>query len=61
MFYSPELDYYVVTRYEDISAVFKDDESFSPRNIGDPVTPLCPAAQAKLDEHDFETPHYDRA
>ena len=29
VFYSPELDYWVVTRYEDIKAIFSDPKTFS--------------------------------
>jgi cytochrome P450 len=29
VFYAPAIDYYVVTRYEDIEAIFLDHETFS--------------------------------
>lgn len=54
VFYSSVLDWYVVTRYEDIRAVSGDTESFSSRNFSDPVVALCPAARAKLEEHGFK-------
>jgi hypothetical protein len=42
VFYSPELDYWVVTRYEDIKAVFSDPKTFSASNAQTPVKPLAP-------------------
>jgi hypothetical protein len=42
IFYSPELDYWVVTRYDDIKAIFADPESFSAGNAQNPITPLGP-------------------
>ena len=29
VFYNPDIDYWVVTRYEDIKAIFSDPKSFS--------------------------------
>jgi len=43
VFYSPEFDCWVVTRYEDIVKAFKDVNTFSATNARHPVTPLCPA------------------
>ena len=53
IFYSPELDCYVVTRHEDIRAVFSDTESFSPAVATEPLTPLREPALAKLAEYGF--------
>ncbi len=39
VFYSPELDYWVVTRYEDVKAVFRDNELFSPAIALEKITP----------------------
>ena len=44
VFYSPELDYWVVTRYDDIKAIFADPETFSAGNAQNPITPLAPEA-----------------
>jgi cytochrome P450 len=30
VFYSPKLGYWVVTRYDDIKAIFRDNQTFSP-------------------------------
>ena len=32
IFYSPKLGYWVITRYDDIKAVFRDNITFSPSN-----------------------------
>ena len=53
IFYSPELDCYVVTRHEDIRAVFRDTDSFSPGVATEPLTPLSDRALAKLAEYEF--------
>ena len=44
VFYSAELDYWVVARAVDIVAVLRDPETFSPAIAREPVAPLCPAA-----------------
>jgi len=49
VFYSPQEDYWVVMRYEEMLQVFKDPETFSPANARHPVQPLCPAAAAERD------------
>ncbi|MEM7112039.1 MAG: cytochrome P450 [Chloroflexota bacterium] len=49
IFYSPEEDYWIVMRYEDMLEIFKDPETFSPANARHPVQPLCPAAAAERD------------
>ncbi|MCQ3975089.1 MAG: cytochrome P450 [Anaerolineae bacterium] len=53
IFYSPELNYWVVTRYEDIKAVFKDLTTFSSEITGKPLVPFSPAVQKVLDEGEF--------
>ena len=40
VFYSPELDYWVVTRYEDIKAIFADPKAYSASNAQTPIKPL---------------------
>ena len=42
VFYSPELDYWVITRYEDIKAIFADPATFSASIAQTPVKPLAP-------------------
>jgi cytochrome P450 len=44
VFYAPSIDYYVVTRYADIEAVFLDPEAYSAAPAQLPLTPLVPEA-----------------
>jgi cytochrome P450 len=48
VFYSPKMDYWVVCRYEDVKAVFRDNVTFSPSNALEKVTPSSPDAAAIL-------------
>jgi cytochrome P450 len=50
VFYAPSLDYYVVTRYADVEAIFLDPESFSAAPAQLPLVPLVPEAQQILFE-----------
>ncbi|MCT8974644.1 cytochrome P450/oxidoreductase [Microbaculum marinisediminis] len=54
MFYSPELGYWVVTRYEDVKSVFRDPLLFSPSNALEKVTPAPPEAQEILKKYGFD-------
>lgn len=42
VFYSPELDYWVVTRYDDIKAIFADTRTYSASITQSPIRPLAP-------------------
>jgi cytochrome P450 len=53
VFYSPEMDYWVVLKYDDIATVYRDPETYSPVNARHPVTPICPAAAAVRDKQDL--------
>ncbi len=53
VFYAHELGYLVVTRMEDLEAVFTDHETFASVNVQDPVFPLAPEAHAILSAPDF--------
>ena len=44
VFYAPSIDYYVVTRYADIEAVFLDHETYSAAPAQRPLVPLVPEA-----------------
>lgn len=48
VFYSESLDYWVVSRYDDVHQVFKDTDSFSAVISIEPLKPLCEAAIEKL-------------
>lgn len=53
VFYSPTLDYWVVSGYEDIREIFRDTESYSAAAAAELLKPPCPAAGAKLAEVGF--------
>lgn len=40
VFFAPSLGYWVVSRYHDIKAVFRDNILFSPRNVLEKITPV---------------------
>jgi cytochrome P450/ferredoxin-NADP reductase len=48
VFYSPRLGYWVVTRYDDVKAVFRDNLTFSPSVALEKITPTGPEANAVL-------------
>lgn len=50
VFYSPEIDYWVVTRYRDVQAVFRDTDHFSATIALEPLTPLWPSSIEKVIE-----------
>ena len=50
VFYSPSLNYWVVTRYRDIRQIFETPELFSASNALAPLQPMCPEAQRILAE-----------
>jgi cytochrome P450 len=53
VFYSPDLDYWVVTRYHDIRHIFQTPQLFSAANTLEPLQPICPAAGHLLAEGGF--------
>ena len=53
VFYSPDLDHWVVTRYHDIRHIFQTPRLFSAVNTLAPLQPICPAARRLLDEGGF--------
>ncbi len=48
VFFAPRLGYWVVSRYDDIKAVFRDNLLFSPRNVLEKITPATPEAMEVL-------------
>ena len=44
VFYAPSIDYYVVTRYADLEAIFLDHETYSAAPAQLPLVPLVPEA-----------------
>ncbi len=53
VFYSPELGYWVVTRYDDVKAVFRDNRTFSPAIALEKITPVSAEAQAVLADYGY--------
>lgn len=53
VFYSPVLDYWVVTRYNDIKEIFKNPELFSAAITLEQITPVSEEAIEILDGYDF--------
>jgi hypothetical protein len=50
VFYSPEIDMWIVSRYDDINTIFKDPARFSAAIAQSPLRPPVPEAQAILKE-----------
>ncbi|QKV17026.1 cytochrome P450/oxidoreductase [Oricola thermophila] len=53
VFYAPRLGYWVVSRYEDIKAVFRDNILFSPRNVLEKITPATAEAVEVLKSYGY--------
>lgn len=53
IFYSPEIDYWVVTRREDVLAVLRDSDLFSASNATEPVVPWPPEMIKYLQDEGF--------
>ena len=48
VFYAPKLGYFVVTRYDDIKAIFRDNQTFSPSIALEKITPTGDEANRVL-------------
>ena len=53
VFYSPKLGYWVVTRYDDIKAIFRDNLTFSPSIALEKITPTGAEANAVLASYGY--------
>ena len=53
VFYSPKLGYWVVSRYDDIKAVFRDNILFSPKNALEKITPPSQEALDVLKSYNY--------
>ena len=53
IFYSPALGYWVITRFDDIKAVFRDNITFSPSIALEKITPTGDEANAVLASYDY--------
>lgn len=53
VFYSPKLGYWIVTRYDDVKSVFRDNITFSPSIALERLTPMCDEALEILKSYDY--------
>lgn len=53
VFWSPKLGYWVVTRYDDVKAVFRDNILFSPSIALEKITPATPEVMQILQRHGY--------
>jgi len=53
IFWSPKLGYWVITRYDDIKAIFRDNITFSPSIALEKITPTGDEANAVLASYGF--------
>ncbi|MEM5474079.1 cytochrome P450/oxidoreductase [Hoeflea sp. AS60] len=54
VFYSPQLGYWVVSRYEDVKAVFRDNITFSPSIALERVVPPSEEAMETLKQYNYQ-------
>lgn len=53
VFWSPQLGYWIVTRYEDVKAVFRDNILFSPSIALEKITPATPEVTQVLQSYGY--------
>ena len=53
VFYSPAIDYWVVTRYDDVKAIFRDHETYTAANTISPIVPFSDAVRLLLAAGDY--------
>jgi cytochrome P450/ferredoxin-NADP reductase len=53
VFFNPRLGYWIVSRYEDVKAVFRDNILFSPSIVLEKITPSPPEAAEILNRYDY--------
>lgn len=53
VFFSPKLGYWIVSRYSDVKAVFRDNMLFSPSIVLEKITPSPPEAVEILNRYDY--------
>ena len=53
VFYSPAIDYWVVTRYDDVKAIFRDHDTYTAANTITPIVPFSQAVDRLLKEGDY--------
>lgn len=53
IFFDPSIGYWVVTRYADVKAIFRDHETFTAENTITPIVPFSAAVQQMLRDGDY--------
>ena len=53
LFYSPQLDYWVVTRYDSVRRIFRDPVTYSAANVLEPLLPPDPAVAEVLRHYGY--------
>ena len=53
VFYSPAINYWVVTRYADVKAIFRDHDSYTAANTITPIVPFSAAVRKMLADGDY--------
>ena len=53
VFYSPSIDYWVVTRYQDVKAIFRDHETYTAANTITPIAPFSEDVLAMLEQGNY--------
>lgn len=53
VFFNEQIDYWIVTRYEDIKAVFQDHDSFTAENTITPIVPFPEQVKIMLSEGNY--------
>jgi len=53
VFYSPAVDYWVVTGYDDVKAIFRDHDTYTAANTISPIVPFSQAVKRLLAEGDY--------
>ncbi|MDE2952390.1 MAG: cytochrome P450 [Chloroflexota bacterium] len=53
VFYSPAIDYWVVTGYDDVKAIFRDHAAYTAANTISPIVPFSQAVKRLLAEGDY--------
>ena len=53
IFFSPKINYWIVTLYEDVKAIFRDHETYTAANTITPIVPFSPTVQRMLTHGDY--------
>lgn len=56
VFYSPEIDHWVVTRYDDVKAILRDTDTYSSEMAQSPITPWPKEAVEKFKSYNLDIP-----